>query len=174
MENSKIGVILLKVAGIYVYWYLIYDLWLLPDGSIDQWITTNLVSVSAGIVDALGYDFYATGRMLGIDESVGIYLADGTSGISTIGLFIGFVVAYPGAWIPRLAFIFIGIGVIYIVNIIRVIVITLTQVQAPDMFPAIPGDSITAIFYLVIFALWIVWANYGDNTHAINSSSHII
>jgi exosortase/archaeosortase family protein len=91
-----------------------------------------------------------------------------------MGLFIGFVVAYPGAWIPRLAFIFIGIGVIYIKNIVRVIVITLIQVQAPDMLIATSGDPTIAIFCLVIFALWIVWANYGDNTHAINSSSHII
>jgi len=168
--KSKVGIFLLKVAGIYLLWYFIYELWLLPDGTLDQWVTTNIVSVSAGMLEILGYDLYATGRLIGIGESAGIYLVNGCSGISAIGLFFGFVVAYPGAWIPRIAFIFIGIGVIYLVNIIRIIVLTITQVQAPEMFAVTHDYSTTAIFYVIIFVLWMVWANFGDNTRAAGSS----
>lgn len=167
--KSETGIFLLKVAGIYLLWYLIYELWLLPEGTLDQWVTTNIVSVSAGILELLGYDFYAAGRLIGIGESPGIYLVDGCSGISAIGLFIGFVIAYPGAWIPRIAFIFIGIGVIYLVNIIRIIVLTITQIKAPEMFTVTHDYSTTAIFYVVIFALWMVWANFGDTTRAAGS-----
>ena len=168
--KSKAGIFLLKVAGIYLLWYFIYELWLLPNGTLDQWVTTNIVSVSAGILEILGYDFYATGRLIGLGESAGIYLVNGCSGISAIGLFIGFVVAYPGAWIPRTAFIFIGIGIIYLVNIIRIIVLTITQVQAPEMFAVTHDYSTTAIFYVVIFVLWMVWANFGDGARAAGSS----
>lgn len=162
--KSEAGIFVLKVAGGYLLWYLIYELWLLPDGSLDLWVTTNIVSVSAGILEMLGYDFYATGRLIGIGESAGIYLVDGGSGISTIGLFVGFMIAYPGVWIPRIAFIFIGIGVIYLVNIIRIIVLTIIQGQASEMVMVTHDYSTTAIFYLVIFALGIVWANFGYNT----------
>jgi exosortase family protein XrtF len=168
--KSEVGIFLLKVAGIYLLWYLIYELWLLPDGTLDQWVTTNIVSVSAGMLEMLGYDFYATGRLIGIGESAGIYLVNGCSGISAIGLFVGFVVAYPGAWIPRIAFIFIGIGVIYLVNIIRIIVLTITQVQAPEMFTVTHDYSTTAIFYIVIFVLWMIWANFGDSTRTAGSA----
>lgn len=164
--KSEVGLFLLKVAGIYLLWYLLYELWLLPEGTLDQWVTTNIVSVSAGMLELLGYDFYAVGRLIGIGESPGIYLVDGCSGISAIGLFVGFVIAYPGAWIPRAAFIFIGIGVIYLVNIIRIIVLAITQIRAPDMFTVTHDYSTTAIFYVVIFVLWMVWANFGDNTRA--------
>ena len=167
--KSEVGVFLLKVAGIYLLWYFIYELWLLPNGMLDQWVTTNIVSVSAGMLELLGYDFYATGRLIGIGESAGIYLVNGCSGISAIGLFVGFVVAYPGAWIPRIAFILIGIGVIYLVNIIRIIVLAITQLQAPEMFTVTHDYSTTAIFYVVIFVLWMIWANFGDHTRAAGS-----
>jgi exosortase/archaeosortase family protein len=160
--KTDIGLFLLKVVGIYLCWYLIYELWLLPDGSLDAWLTSNIASVSAGILEIFNYDVYATGRLFGIGESPGIYLADGCSGIAAIGLFIGFVIAYPGKWAPRIAFIFIGIGVIYLVNIIRNVVLAITQVYRPGMFDITHDYSTTAIFYLVIFALWMIWANCGS------------
>lgn len=159
--RSDIGIFLLKVVGIYLCWYVIYELWLLPDRRLDAWLTTNIVSVSAGILQSLGYDLYATGRLIGIGESAGIYLVDGCSGIAAIGLFVGFVIAYPGEWVPRMAFIFMGIGIIYFVNVIRIVILSITQVQWPSMFDVTHDYSTTAIFYLVIFLLWVVWANLG-------------
>lgn len=162
--KSEIGAFLLKVAGIYLCWYFIYELWLLPEGSLDHWLTTNIVSVSAGILKSAGYDIYATGRLIGIQESAGIYLADGCSGIAAMGLFVGFVIAYPGAWIPRIAFILAGMGIIYLVNIIRNITLVIAQVQWPEMFDVTHDYSTTAIFYLVIFVLWMIWANLGSGS----------
>ncbi len=162
--KSDIGVFLLKAAGIYLCWYFIYELWLLPEGSLDNWLTTNIVSVSTGLLESFGYEIYATGRLIGIQESAGIYLADGCSGIAATGLFVGFVVAYPGAWVPRITFILMGIGIIYLVNIIRTVALTITQVRWPEMFDMMHDYSTTAIFYLVIFVLWMVWANLGENS----------
>lgn len=160
--KSNIGVFLLKVLGIYLIWYLIYELWLLPQGSLDAWLTTNIASVSTGILKQFGFKVYASGRLLGIGASPGIYLADGCSGISAIGLLIGFVVAYPGRWVPRLAFITMGIGIIYLTNILRNIILAITQLHWPGFFDFTHTYSTTTIFYLVIFALWVVWINYGE------------
>ena len=160
--KSDLGQFLLTVVGIYFCWYLIYELWLLPEGSLDQWLTTNIVSVSAGILQSAGYDFYAYGRLIGIDEAAGIYLADGNNGIAAIGLLVGFVVAYPGGWIPRIAFIWIGVGIIYLVNIFRTVVLAITQLQWPGMFDIAHDYSTPAIFYMVIFVLWVVWAKLSD------------
>lgn len=159
--NSEVTTFLLKVLGIYICWYLVYELWLLPDGRLDAWLTTNIVSVAAGILKSMGYDVYAYGRLVGIGETGGIYLADGCSGITAIGLFVGFVLAYPGDWTPRIAFMVVGIGVIYLVNILRIVTLAITQLQWPSMFGITHDYSTTAIFYLVIFGLWMIWANWG-------------
>ena len=165
--DSPIFLFIAKVLGIYILWYLIYELWLLPDGSLDHWLAINIVDVSTGILKGFGYETYRAGRLLGIGESNGIILVDGCTGISAIGLFIGFVIAYPGKWIPRMAFIFIGVGVIYLVNIIRICFLAVTQVTNPAIFDFTHDYSTTAIFYIVIFGLWVIWANLGDNKSEI-------
>ncbi|MDZ7714580.1 MAG: archaeosortase/exosortase family protein [Balneolaceae bacterium] len=161
--NSEITTFFAKVLGIYICWYLIYELWLLPDGTLDEWLALNIVDVSVGLLNTFGYETYRAGRMLGIGEANGILLVDGCTGISAIGLFVGFVAAYPGRWIPRLAFIGFGIGVIYLVNIIRICFLAITQITHPKLFDITHDYSTTAIFYIVIFALWVIWANWGDS-----------
>jgi exosortase/archaeosortase family protein len=88
-------------------------------------------------------------------------VADGCNGLTTIGLFIGFIVAYPGKMIRRLLFIPLGILAIYATNVLRVIAMVLAQKYWPAAFDPLHGFGLTAIFYVVVFALWVVWANYG-------------
>ncbi|TYP95614.1 exosortase/archaeosortase family protein [Fodinibius salinus] len=159
--KPKVGQFILKVLGIYICWYLIYEFWLLPKGSLDAWLTTNIVSISTGILEMFDYEVYASGRFFGIGESPGIFLADGSSGITALGLFVGFVIAYPGKWIPRIAFIIIGIGVIYLVNIFRSVLLAIAQVSWPGFFDFMHNYFTTATFYLVILVLAIVWINIG-------------
>jgi exosortase/archaeosortase family protein len=92
---------------------------------------------------------------------VGVHVADGCNGLTTIGLFIGFVVAYPGKMIRRLLFIPLGILAIYATNVLRVIAMVLAQKYWPAAFDPLHGFGLTAIFYVVVFALWVLWANVG-------------
>lgn len=160
--KSNIAIFLYKVLGIYICWYLVYDLWLLPDGSLDRWLVYNIVDVSSTLLQLFNYDVYWQGRLIGLNGTAGVILVNGCSGISAIGLFVGFVVAYPGRWIPRLSFILVGIGVIYLVNIIRIMGLVITQKNWPGVFTFMHDYSTTAVFYLVIFLLWVIWVNFGD------------
>lgn len=160
--KSDIAIFLYKVLGIYICWYLIYDLWLLPDGTLDRWLVYNIVDVSSTLLQVFNYDVYWQGRLIGLYGTSGVILVNGCSGISAIGLFVGFVVAYPGRWIPRLSFILVGIGVIYLVNIMRIMGLVITQKNWPGLFNFMHDYSTTAIFYLVIFLLWVIWVNFGN------------
>jgi exosortase/archaeosortase family protein len=90
-----------------------------------------------------------------------VYVADGCNGLTTIGLFIGFVVAYPGKMIQRFLFIPLGILAIYATNVLRVIAMVLAQKYWPAAFDPLHTFGLTAIFYVVVFALWVLWANVG-------------
>jgi len=159
--TSRTGKFLLKALCIYLIWYVIYELWLLPEGSLDEWLTTNIVSVSAGILTYLGYHIYAIGRLIGIGLAPGIYLANGCSGTSVMGLFAGFVIAYPGKWIPRLVFIPTGFGIIYLANVARIVVLAIIQTDWPGFFGIAHTYSTKALLYLIVFGLWVLWATYG-------------
>ena len=160
--NSPIIKFIAKALVIFILWYLLYELWLLPDGNLDRWLSLNIIGASAGIVEFFGYDVFTVNRIIGIGEYPGIEIVDGCNGIAAMGLFLGFILAYPGDWKNRISFCFAGVGIIYLVNILRVVTLTITQVKWPEFFDFTHDYSTTAIFYIVIFMLWMVWVNFAD------------
>lgn len=169
--NSPVIKFIIKALLIFIVWYLVYELWLLPDGSLDNWLALNIVEVSKGIVQILGYEVWSVNRILGIGENGGIELVDGCTGISAIGLFLGFILAYPGNWKNRVSFCFIGIGVIYIVNILRVVTLVITQEEWIEFFDITHDYSTTTIFYIVIFLMWMLWVKFSDGDFITKSES---
>ncbi|TNE73507.1 exosortase/archaeosortase family protein [bacterium] len=163
-DKNPVYLFALKGIGIYIVWYFFYDLWILPAGNVDEALSLNIIDVAAGILHAIGYsEVYTAFRIIGIGESPGIEIVNGCNGLSAIGLFIGFVVAYPGDNVKRILFLITGIGVIYLVNVIRVVILAVTQVYWADFFDFTHDYSTTAIFYIVIFIMWVIWANYGGS-----------
>lgn len=162
MQRSEVIMFFAKALSIYIVWYLIYDLWMLPDGRVDLWLSEHIVRVSGGILSVLGFDVFASGRIIGLVGTNMLEIIDGCNGIEVIGLFIGFVVAYPGIMQNRVVFIPIGIFVLYLTNVLRIVVLSIVQLHAPSIFTVTHDYSTTAIFYLVVFGMWVVWVNYGS------------
>lgn len=150
-----------KLLGIYVAWYVFYELWLLPDGRLDRWLSHNVAAVGGHLLALLGVEATAEGRVLWVAAAPGVRVVNGCNGLSTIGLFAGFVFAFPGSSPRRALFLPLGIGVIYMANVARVAGLAALQSAWPEVFDVVHDFGTTTIFYLVVFALWMVWANYG-------------
>jgi len=163
VNKSPVLIFLFKVGVIFISWYIVYELWLLPDGRLDEWLSLNIVGSSAGILKWLGYEIFVFERVVAVGEFPGIKIVNGCNGISAMGLFLGFIIAYPGEWKEKISFTVLGIGIIYLVNIFRIVVLAITQAEWPGFFNITHDYSTTAIFYLVIFVLWMVWINYSDS-----------
>jgi len=161
-SNRAILLFFLKSGLIYAVWYVLYELWILPDGRVDEWLSLDIVGKTAGILSLFNLPVFVQERVVGLAGNGGIEIVNGCNGIAAIGLFIGFIVAYPGKWINRILFIVFGMLVIYLVNISRIVVLVLTQEYWPQFFDITHDYSTTAIFYFVIFGLWIMWSNYGE------------
>lgn len=173
--KSDVTAFIIKVFVIYILWYIVYELWILPNGYIDEPLSRNIAAVSAGILSFFGESIFLYERVVGITGAPGVEIIDGCNGIAAIGLFLGFIFAYPGKWIPRILFSFFGIGIIYIVNVLRIVTLSYVQVYYPSAFDFTHDYSTTAIFYIVIFILWIIWANYSesfDNKNDTGSVQH--
>ena len=152
----------LTALGIFVVWYIVYEKWLLPDGRLDEWLSLNIIGNSAGIIKWFGYDVYTVNRIIGIGEYSGIEVVDGCNGISAIGLFLGFILAFPGPWKNRISFSVMGIGIIYLINVVRIVTLTITKVEWPTFFDFTHDYSTTTIFYISIFILWMIWVNFNS------------
>ena len=161
--NSEIARFFLKIAAFFLLWYILYDLWIMPNGWIDEPLSVNIASITAGLLSAFGETVFLYDRVVGILGSAGVEIVDGCNGISAIGLFLAFILAFPGPRLPRLLFSIFGIAIIYLSNILRVTVLAYTQAYWPDGFNFTHDYSTTTIFYIIIFGLWVIWANYGPS-----------
>ncbi len=160
MLKSPLAKFIIVALIFFVVWYILYEQWILPDGRLDEWLSLNIVGVSTGILNFFGFDTFTYHRVTGISGNPGVEIVDGCNGIAAIGLFLGFIIAFPGPWKSRLSFSVIGIGVIYLTNIVRIVFLAITQAKWPALFDFTHDYSTTAIFYVVIFVLWMVWVNY--------------
>ena len=161
-SDSSIFAFLFKVCIAFIAWYIFYDIWLLNDGRLDEWVSLNIIGNTAGILSWFGYEVNSVNRIIGIGVTPGIEIVNGCNGISAIGLFLGFIIAYPGDLSKKISFSVLGIMLIYISNLIRVIVLVISQKEWFVFFDLIHDYATSAIFYLIIFVLWMIWVNYND------------
>ena len=171
--QTDIGLFLLKAAVIYVIWYIIYDLWVLPYTSFDLWVIHQTAGVAAELLRTMHYLVFQLNRSIGIYGSPGLKLVNGCSGISEMALFAGLILAYPGRWIYRILFIMAGIGGIWVTNVARIIALALVQRFHPGLFQFTHHYSSTAVFYLVIFILLVIWVNWADKESAARGSAEL-
>ena len=153
---------LLKGLAIYGVWYVVYDLYLLPDGRLDEWLSVNVANVTASIMGGIGFEAVVQYRSVLMEGVPGVRIINGCNGLTTIGLFIGFVVAFPGSWKHRLWFIPLGIFAIYAANVFRVIAMLGFQMYWPAAFDPMHSFGMTTFFYVVVFALWMAWVHLNE------------
>jgi exosortase/archaeosortase family protein len=169
-SRRRVAAFVGKVLAFYALWYVLYDLWLLPEGTVDRWLSRNVAGVSGALLNGVAFDAVVEGRTLALPGVPGVHIANGCNGLSTLGLFVGFVLAYPGSAWRRAWFVPFGVLVVYGTNVARVIAMVLSQKYWPAAFEPLHGFGLTTIFYVVVFGLWVLWANYGGSTAGANPS----
>nr|WP_298554454.1 exosortase family protein XrtF [uncultured Algibacter sp.] len=92
----------------------------------------------------------------------GKYLArviEGCNGISVIILFLSFIVAFSGKLKTTFFFILSGSVLIYSINLIRIVLLTMGLYHYPDYEEVLHTVIFPGIIYGVVFLLWIFWVN---------------
>jgi exosortase/archaeosortase family protein len=159
--HRTLSVFLLKMAAIYAVWFVVYDLWLLPDGRLDAWLSTSVASWTGAVLRPFYDTVVVDGRTVWATPTAGVIIENGCNGLSALSLFVGFIVAYPGTWARRALFVPLGLVAIVVTNIVRCASLLVISDRWPSIFGEVHGLHALFVFYLVIFGLWVLWANYG-------------
>lgn len=167
--RKRILIFFLRGFGVWLAWYMLYDLWLEPLGTFDHMLSHNLVSVSGDVLSACGFKVFVQDRVIGLAGMSGIIIITPCDGMEAMGLFLGFIHAFPGNTRKRWLFSLVGLLVIYMTNIARIVALVLTQKYWPDLFDFTHHYSTTAIFYVIVFLLWVIWAQWGMNESVFGS-----
>jgi exosortase family protein XrtF len=151
---------LLKILALYLLWYVVYDLWLHPQQTIDLFVIDLTIKISKSILELMNYNvFTGVDRLIGVDGTGGLWIGDRCNGIALFGLFSCFIIAYPGNWVTKIIYIPIGIICIEIINIIRIIVLAILDTHSRALTEFNHTYTFTIIVYGFIFFLWMLWVN---------------
>ena len=166
---------------LYVVWYVIYEAWLHPSGIWDRLIINNLVFLSNGILQLLGYatlpvsDPDSTIRIAGIDGTSGVWIGDPCNGFSLFALFLIFMITYPGPWKQKLWFIPLGLIGIHLINAIRIAALAIIVDVNIDWLYFNHNYTFNIVVYSFVFLLWYIWAKKyaGPYVAKLKSEPHV-
>ena len=94
--RSPLTIFFIKVGLIYGGWEVLYQYVFLPDFWLDTWLSHAGVSLAAGSLSFLGWDIESTARFVCVVGNRGIEVQNGCNGLDLLGLYTGFIIAYPG------------------------------------------------------------------------------
>lgn len=179
IKNSPPALFLIKALVLYIVWYLVYELWLHPYTDIDLWVIDNIITISENLLTAFGFiiipEVYdASFRTIGLDGTHGVWIGDSCNGITIFALFTGFIIAYPGKISKKIVYIIVGIISIHVLNIIRIMALTIILLYAPESLEFNHTYTFTTLMYAYIFFLWYLWTNkYSDAKLTLNEDQKV-
>ncbi|MFV8343146.1 exosortase family protein XrtF [Flavobacterium sp. XS2P39] len=84
-------------------------------------------------------------------------IIEGCNAVSVVILFISFVVAFSGKLKPTLLFIFGGSLFVYVLNVVRIAILSVLMFHFPKQEPFLHGVLFPLYIYGVVFILWLIW-----------------
>ena len=132
-------------------------------------ITETVAEHTKVVAKWLGYHIYTEqhNRELSIKLIVGgnytARVIEGCNSISVIILFLAFIIAFSGKFKTTFLFGLIGSLLIYGINILRIIILSLLLYKYPQFQEPLHMLVFPAIIYGFVFVLWIIWVRHFSN-----------
>jgi len=152
--------------GTYLVLGIIYSVYLKASENgayFPDYITNLVAKQSAAVLDGFGYnsilwkDSFAQGMLLTIDNNYTVSVVEGCNSVSVIILFVAFIIAFAEKFKKTFLFVFAGAVLIYIVNIIRIAILTVALYKYPRYEDVLHSVVFPGIIYSMVFILWMVW-----------------
>ena len=133
---------------------------------------TNLVAnQSVSLLETVGYNAQVAphpneaSMKLIINKKFVARVIEGCNSISVIILFVSFIVAFAGRWRTTLFYALAGSVLIYIVNLFRVVILSIGLYHYPWRREILHAVIFPLIIYGMVFLLWMFWVNrFATNT----------
>ena len=137
--------------SLYIFWFLIYDNWLQPNRTIDTWVIVSIIDHVGLVLQLFGFESGSSSYYGPEIRTIGIVGSD--------EVWIGDSLTYPGSIIKKLWYIPFGIITIHILNVLRVVALTIIVKYYPEALDFNHTYTFTILVYSYVFVLWYLWAN---------------
>ncbi len=151
-------------AGLSLLWWLGYEQVIGPDGRLDLALSVHVAQGAAWGLQAAGFAAATAARAPTVVTMAGqpaVSVGAACNGLMLYALFAGFVLAYPGSVRRKAWFIPFGIGVVYLLNVVRVAALAINHTYWYHTMDFNHHYTFTFIAYAAILGLWRWWAQLG-------------
>lgn len=132
------------------------------DDCIDE-ITNNVAILTEKTSNLLGIKLFVVRDFMHFNiiykNNISARIIEGCNAVSVIILFICFVIAFTGRMKTTFLYVFTGSFMIYILNIFRIILLSILMYYYPNLEHFFHGIVFPLIIYGAVFILWIIWVN---------------
>ena len=150
-----------------------YKLYL--DNSVDSkyypdYLTQLVGKQTEAVLNTFGYEAIVEPHldepslMVFVNRKYTARVIEGCNGVSIIILFIAFVVAFSDNFKRTFLFLLAGSVLIYAVNLIRIVVLTIGLYHYPWRREILHTVIFPLIIYGMVFLLWMFWVNHFSKT----------
>jgi exosortase/archaeosortase family protein len=122
---------------------------------VSAWMSYQVLRVIAAVV---GFPLHHVGSTIMGSGNFEVDVAPACSGAVPTSIYMAAVFAYPTSWRARWLGSLIGIGVIQIVNVVRVTALFLIGLYLREVFHDTHVYVAQALVVCVAVALWLYWA----------------
>jgi len=117
----------------------------------------GLARITSGVLNLLGHRTSVDGSTVA-SSLFGITVVTACTGLFTTGLFLIAVVVYPAGWRSRLIGAGLGIGGVFLVNVVRLVSLYYIGVHLPNFLDQAHQLIWQSVLIVFAVALWLLWA----------------
>ena len=177
-KYSSVIRFILIFLGSYFIFSLFYNIYLDLSNSSKYYpdFFTHLVAVqSQAVIEFLGYESNIAphpeeaSMKLFINDYFLARIVEGCNSLSVMILFFSFVLSFFARLKTTLFFILAGSVIIYVMNIVRIAILTIGIYEYPRHAEFLHSIIFPLIIYGTVFILWIIWVRIYSKTTAHES-----
>lgn len=156
-------VFLLRGICILIVWKILYLFWLKPLHEPDSLLTFSTAQVTAWLFQLFSpqmhpmlihqRDMLITAVVHGKRVNT-ISIADACNALELMILYVGFIASVPLPFRKKLPYIWMGLLLIAVTNVLRCLALIYIYIAFPHFFPFAHHYIFTLIIYLIIFLIW--------------------
>tara|TARA_B100000029_G_scaffold272309_2_gene267225 strand:- start:33 stop:578 length:546 start_codon:yes stop_codon:yes gene_type:complete len=167
-QNPFLG-FMVKASIFYIVWQIIYDLIILPDGRLDHFLSVSVAVLAKNALSLFGWNISALDRLIVIEGYRGVEVLNGCNALTLMALYSGFIISFQGPNKKRIIYLLGGIGIIFILNVIRIMAFSLATVYFQPHWDTFHEFSPFIFFYPFVLWTWYQWTLLSDDQYRTDS-----
>ncbi len=144
----------------YIWWHGLKSFLLdfMAFREVEAWLAHQVFLASSWIVEnILRIPITTSNNTLFFENKGAIAVVGSCSGLKQFYQWTVLMVLFPGPWLKKLWYIPLGIIIIHIVNIFRIVILSVVVIHWPQHWDFIHEWILRPFFYVVIFGMWVLW-----------------